>query len=158
MIQTRSLTKNLSYSNLFIYNSYALHNTRTVLLGSEIHRLLHFLSRPLQWHSSKQQGYSLSQPNHNQKWNYNLCTLHRLHNEQLHGLYYSPNIIRSIKSRKMRWDARSTHGKRIGTCGFVVGKPQGRSLRKTLVDLQELRLEAWNGLIWLRIGTGGWHL
>jgi hypothetical protein len=27
----------------------------------------------------------------------------RLHNEELHNLYSSPNIIRTIKSRKMRW-------------------------------------------------------
>jgi hypothetical protein len=27
----------------------------------------------------------------------------KLHNEELHNLYSSPNIIRMIKSRKMRW-------------------------------------------------------
>jgi len=27
----------------------------------------------------------------------------RLHNEELHDLYYSPNIIRMVKSRRMRW-------------------------------------------------------
>jgi hypothetical protein len=27
----------------------------------------------------------------------------RLHNEELHILYSSPNIIRQIKSRRMRW-------------------------------------------------------
>jgi hypothetical protein len=27
----------------------------------------------------------------------------RLHNEELHNLYTSPNIIRVIKSRRMRW-------------------------------------------------------
>jgi hypothetical protein len=28
----------------------------------------------------------------------------RLHNEELHNLCASPNIIREIKSRRMRWD------------------------------------------------------
>jgi hypothetical protein len=28
----------------------------------------------------------------------------KLHNEELHNLYSSPNIIRMIMSRKMRWD------------------------------------------------------
>jgi hypothetical protein len=28
----------------------------------------------------------------------------RLHNEELHNLYTSPNIIRMIKSRSMRWE------------------------------------------------------
>jgi hypothetical protein len=27
----------------------------------------------------------------------------KLHDEELHNLYYSPNIIRMIKSRSMRW-------------------------------------------------------
>jgi len=27
----------------------------------------------------------------------------RLHNEELHNLYTSPNIIRVIKSKRMRW-------------------------------------------------------
>jgi hypothetical protein len=27
----------------------------------------------------------------------------KLHNEELHNLYSSPNTIRQIKSRKMRW-------------------------------------------------------
>jgi hypothetical protein len=29
--------------------------------------------------------------------------LRKLHNEELHNLYSSPNIIRKIKSRRMRW-------------------------------------------------------
>jgi hypothetical protein len=27
----------------------------------------------------------------------------KLHNEELHTFYFSPNIIREIKSRRMRW-------------------------------------------------------
>jgi hypothetical protein len=27
----------------------------------------------------------------------------KLHNEELHNLYVSPNIIRQMKSRRMRW-------------------------------------------------------
>jgi len=27
----------------------------------------------------------------------------KLHNEELHDLYSSPNILRAIKSRRMRW-------------------------------------------------------
>jgi hypothetical protein len=27
----------------------------------------------------------------------------KLHNEELNNLYYSPNIVRVIKSRRMRW-------------------------------------------------------
>ena len=30
----------------------------------------------------------------------------RLHNEELHSLYRSPNIVRVIKSRRLRWAGR----------------------------------------------------
>jgi hypothetical protein len=33
----------------------------------------------------------------------------KLHNDELHGLYSSPNIVRVIKSRTMRWAGRDTH-------------------------------------------------
>jgi hypothetical protein len=32
----------------------------------------------------------------------------KLHNEELHNLHYSPNIIRMIKSRRMRWAGHVT--------------------------------------------------
>jgi hypothetical protein len=35
----------------------------------------------------------------------------RLHNEELDGLYFAPNIVRVIKSRRMRWVG---HVARIG--------------------------------------------
>jgi hypothetical protein len=35
----------------------------------------------------------------------------KLHNEELHNLYFSPNVIRMIKSSKMRW---TCHVARLG--------------------------------------------
>jgi hypothetical protein len=35
----------------------------------------------------------------------------KLHNEELHNLYSSPNVIRMIKSRRMRWEG---HEARMG--------------------------------------------
>jgi hypothetical protein len=35
----------------------------------------------------------------------------KLHNDKLHGLYSSPNIVRVIKSRRMGWTC-GTHGGR----------------------------------------------
>jgi hypothetical protein len=32
----------------------------------------------------------------------------KLHNEELRNLYFSPNIIRTIKSRRMRWAVHVT--------------------------------------------------
>jgi hypothetical protein len=48
----------------------------------------------------------------------------RLHNEELYALYSSPNIIRVIKSRRMRLTG---HVARIGVRRVLVGKPEGRS-------------------------------
>jgi hypothetical protein len=51
----------------------------------------------------------------------------RLHNEQLNGLYSSPNIARVIKWRRMRWAGHVTHmGKERGGYRFLVGKPEGK--------------------------------
>jgi hypothetical protein len=34
----------------------------------------------------------------------------KLHNEELHGLYSSPSIVRVIKARRMRWGVCGAHG------------------------------------------------
>ena len=48
----------------------------------------------------------------------------RLHNEELNDLYSSPNIVRVIKSRRMRWTG---HVARVGgVYRVLVGKPKGR--------------------------------
>jgi hypothetical protein len=51
----------------------------------------------------------------------------RLHNEELYGLYSSPNIIRVIKSRRLRWAGHVVRmGERRGAYRALVGKPEGR--------------------------------
>ena len=51
----------------------------------------------------------------------------RLHKEELNDLYCSPNIVRAIKSRRMRWAGHVAHmGEERGVCSFLVGKPEGR--------------------------------
>jgi hypothetical protein len=50
-----------------------------------------------------------------------------LHNRELYNLYSSPDIIRQIKSRRMRW---AGHVARMGVGRNVyrvlVGKPEGK--------------------------------
>jgi hypothetical protein len=48
-----------------------------------------------------------------------------LHNDELHSLYSSPNIVRVIKSRRMRW---AGHVARIG---------EGRSVYRVLAGRSE---------------------
>jgi hypothetical protein len=42
----------------------------------------------------------------------------KLRNEELHNLYFSPNIIRMMKSRRMRW---AGHVARMGRTGMHAG-------------------------------------
>jgi hypothetical protein len=48
-------------------------------------------------------------------------------NEELIDLYSSPNIVRVIKSRRMRWAGHvACMGDRRGAYRVLVGKPEGR--------------------------------
>ena len=48
----------------------------------------------------------------------------RLHKEELYDVYSSPNNIRVIKSRRMRWEVHVARmGERIGAYGVLVGRP-----------------------------------
>ena len=51
----------------------------------------------------------------------------KLHNAELHALYSSPDIIRSLKSRRLRW---AGHVARMGqfrnAYRVLVGKPEGK--------------------------------
>jgi len=51
----------------------------------------------------------------------------KLHNEVLNDLYSSPNIVRVIKSRRMRWARHVARmGERRGIYKDLVGKPEGK--------------------------------
>ena len=51
----------------------------------------------------------------------------KLHNEEFNDLYCSPNIVRVIKSRRMRWAGHvACLGERRGVYGVLVGKPEGK--------------------------------
>jgi hypothetical protein len=89
----------------------------------------------------------------------------KLHNDELHSLYSSPNIVRVFKSRKIRWVghvARTGEGR--GVYRVLVGKAEGkRPLEKARcrwednikMDLREIGTDGRTGFVWLRIGSGG---
>jgi hypothetical protein len=88
-----------------------------------------------------------------------------LHSGELHNLYSSPDIIRQIKSRRMRWAghvARMGEGRNV--CRVLVGRPEGkRPLERPRrrwkdgikTDLGKSGWGVWSGFSWLRIGTVG---
>jgi hypothetical protein len=51
----------------------------------------------------------------------------KLHNDELHGLYSSPSIIRVIKARRMRWTEHVARmGEVRGAYNILVGRPERR--------------------------------
>jgi hypothetical protein len=51
----------------------------------------------------------------------------KLHNEELHGLYSSPSVVRVIKARRMRWVGHVARlGEVRGACNILVGRPEVR--------------------------------
>ena len=88
----------------------------------------------------------------------------KLHNEELNDLYCSPNIVRGIKSRRMRWVGHVARmGERRGVYRVLVGKPEGKRPlgrpRRRWEDNIKMDLQKWDvgvvgiGWSWLRIGT-----
>jgi hypothetical protein len=80
----------------------------------------------------------------------------KLHSDELHSLYSSPNIVRVIKSGRMRWAghvARLGTGRRVyrvwvgGTEGKrPLGRPRRRWEDNIEMDLREIRI---NGANWI---------
>jgi hypothetical protein len=51
----------------------------------------------------------------------------KLHNDELHSLYSSPNIVRVIKSRRLRWAGHVARmGEGRGVYSLLVGGPKVR--------------------------------
>jgi hypothetical protein len=51
----------------------------------------------------------------------------KLHNDELHSLYSSPNIVRVIKSRRMRWAGHAARmGEGRGVYRVLVGRSEGK--------------------------------
>jgi hypothetical protein len=82
----------------------------------------------------------------------------KLHNEELHNLYSSPNIIRMIKSRKMRWTRHlARKGGTRNAYRILVGNPEGKRPlgrpRRSWVDniKMDLRDIGWDGVDWIKL-------
>jgi hypothetical protein len=82
----------------------------------------------------------------------------KLHNNELHSLYSSLNIVRVIKSRRMGWTRHVTSmGEGRGIYRVLVGRPEGkrplgRSRRRwednIKMDLMEIGIDGKN---WIQL-------
>jgi len=89
----------------------------------------------------------------------------RLHNEGLNDMYSSPNIVRVIKSRRMRWAGHVARmGEARGVYRFCWGnRREGDYWGDLSVDgriilgwvSRRWDVGIWTGLGWPRIETGG---
>jgi hypothetical protein len=89
--------------------------------------------------------------------------MEKLDNNELHHLYPSPNIVRVIKSKRMRWAGHVAHmGEGRGVHRVLVRKPEGkRPLERSRYrrgdnikkDLREIGItgENWIWLAWDRV-------
>ena len=100
----------------------------------EKHRLRVFENRVLRIFGTRRDGVT-------SEWR-------KLHNEELNDLYCSPNIMRVIKSRRLRWAghvARMEEGR--GVHKVLVGKPEGK--RRGCGDWMELAQDrdSWRAIV-----------
>jgi hypothetical protein len=89
----------------------------------------------------------------------------KLHNEELSDLYSLPNIVRVVKSRRMRRAGHVAHMREgRGVHRVLVGEPEGKRPMGRPRGRGEVILRwifrTWEGVVgtggsWLRIGTGG---
>ena len=82
----------------------------------------------------------------------------KLHKEELIDLYSSPNIVRAIKWRRLKWAVHVARmGNRIGVYRVLVAKPEGKRLfgrarlrweNNIKMDLQEVEC---GGMDWVEL-------
>jgi hypothetical protein len=80
----------------------------------------------------------------------------KLHNEELHNFYPSPSIIRTMKSRRMRWAGHVARmGEKRNAYRILVGKPDGKRplgrprrmwVKNIKMNLSEI---GWDGMDWI---------
>jgi hypothetical protein len=85
----------------------------------------------------------------------------KLHNDELRSLYSSANIVRVIKSRRMRWAGHVARmGEGRGVYKVLVGRPEGkrplgrprhRREDNIKLDLKETRIDGAN---WIQLAQG----
>jgi hypothetical protein len=84
----------------------------------------------------------------------------KLHNDELHSLSSSPNVVRVIEARRMRWAGHVARmGEGRGVYSVLVGKPEGkrqlgRPRRRWEDNIRELGIDGAN---WIQLAQNRVH-
>jgi hypothetical protein len=86
----------------------------------------------------------------------------KVHNDDIHCLYSSPNIVRVIKSRRVKWavhvarmgEGRGVYRVLVGRAGGKrpLGRPRSRWEDNIKLDLREIGIDEAN---WIRLAQNG---
>jgi hypothetical protein len=86
----------------------------------------------------------------------------KMHNEELHNLYFLPSMIRIINSKRVRWTGHVAQMEKRNAYRLLVGKSEGKKkdqdvdgwiILRWILERQDGTVST--GLVWLRIGTRG---
>jgi hypothetical protein len=81
----------------------------------------------------------------------------RLHTEELNDMYFSPNIVQAIKSRRMTWVGHvASIGEGRGVYRVAVGKPEeqrplGKPRHKWEDNMKDLQEAKWGDMDWIDV-------
>jgi hypothetical protein len=88
----------------------------------------------------------------------------KFHDDELHSLYSSPNVVRVIKSRRMRWAGHVARmGEGRGAYRVLVGRPEGkrplgrprrRWENNIKLDLRDIGIDGAN---WIQLDRVQWR-
>jgi len=110
LLSSSLLSKNLKIK---IYRTVILHGCETWSLTLREERRLRVLENRVM-----RRMFGLKRNKVTGEWR-------KLHNEELNDIYCSPNIVRVIKSRRMKWVGHVARmGERRGVFGVLVRKPE----------------------------------
>ncbi|KAJ4448438.1 hypothetical protein ANN_10454 [Periplaneta americana] len=125
------------------------YNWRRSFPGTERHHRTEEVEFTMACVNSNRRGSNFIRDEVTEEWR-------KLHNAELHALYSSPDIIRNIKSRRLRWAGHVARmGESRNAYRVLVGRPEGKRLlgrpRRRWEDKMDLREVGYDDRDWINL-------